>query len=1783
MRSRSSFRFTIRLTLGFKVVALALIPIQAIAVIPAPVMMAVAAAAASESKSAPPAKTVKTVKPADPTEGVKVNRTVPSFVAPAEQATFSNPPTDKEIIDYGGFTEALIPIGGRTTAADNNATATFLQAWRSRVDPEEFALIDGFTSAHPESPWTPALLINKGFECRRLGYFSQALDAWQRAWDQGKNDTSLTGRALMDRAAGELAELNARLGRFDWLEPFFHEIEGRNIQGSATEKITGARQGLWLMQNKPEDAFRCGPMALDRIRARANPALGFDPKVLNSRSTLKGMSLTEVNELANQLQMKYVMARRDSGANMAGLLPAVIHWKVGHYAALTAEANGRYRVEDPTFGDTMSVSQRAINEESSGYFLVPAPANGGSLPPGWHALTAGEGSKVWGKGNTGASDPSRTSAKDIKVKRCPNTTGMAQYNVHAMLVSLNLIDSPLGYTPPRGFPIVFTATYNQREANQPANFTYSNLGQKWTHDWFSYVADASISADIPPVVYLAGGGIEAYPELVTDNEGGVLVARVTYWYDTSTNPATAYVETAEYKPQKENGAVLIKTGRDRYEKTYPDGSKDIFDHRATASNVIYPRKIFLTKRVDAAGNETNFFYDGSHRLIAVMDAIGQVTTLHYDYPGDSLKITSVEDPFGRLAVLAYNEQGQLVSITDTVGITSEFAYGTGDFIHTLTTPYGDTTFTYGDAANGGATETTRWLEVVDPAGAHERTEYRNFAPGLIVSEPAAPENMSLFNTNLQVRNTFYWDKKAMREAGGIYPKAKIYHWMHSTDINVTAGILESEKAPLESRVWYNYPDQPNVYTVGTLGVPSKVGRVLDDGTTQLYQYEYNSFGKLTKATDPANRVTTYVFDPNGIDLTQVRQTTGVLNDLLASYTYNGQHRPLTATDASGQTTTYVYYPSGQIHTVRNAQQEISTFGYNSSGYLTSITGPMVGATIQFTYDGFGRRRTTTDSEGYAVTIDYDAIGGDPTKTLDRITKVTYPDGTFEQVTYDRLDPEWIRDRLGRWSRKFYDSLRHVVATQDPLNGISTYDWCGCGSLDAITDVNGNTTSWIRDIQGRVINKVFPDQTRTLYTYENATSRLASHVDAKGQASNYEYFTDNNLKRSSYTNAQITTPSVSYTYDTSYNQLATMTDGIGETKYAYNLITDPPTLGARRVASIDGPLDNDTLTFGYDELGRVTSRSINGAANAASVQYDSIGRMQSITNPLGMFGYAYVNTTGRMDHVNYPNGQKVQYAYFDNLGDQRLKQIKNLNSSSNPISQFDYTYNPAGQIVSWTQANSGVANPRRYDFGYDAADQLRSANLIDTVAQTSLQQYDYDYDAGGNRTSEQVGNAIISSVPNNLNQLTSQSAGGKMHFRGSVNEPSVVTVGGNLATVDASGSFDGVANVNVGTNTVPVIATDASGNSRTNNYQVILPSGTARTLIYDPNGNLTSDTEKTYEWDAANRLTAINIGSHRTEIQYDGIGRRVHLTEKDSGATTSEKRFLWGGNELREERDAAGITVTKRFFGQGEQRIGGSDAGVYLYTRDHLGSVREIVDTSGAVRARYNYETWGGRTKVMGTLDCDFGFTGHYYHERSGLHLSRHRAYDSNSGEWISRDPIEESGGLNLYQYVGNNPPNGIDPLGLYVEMWYNIQTKQFDAYDHDTGTYFQSRAKSGNNNLADLGNADIGPIPPGYYVVGGPDDQDPGGLGNWVWFHIYQPTSSGDWTYGEAGPYKRGHFNLHTGSVSHGCVTFESSVPRKDPTYPQNDDFDVLETLLTNTSLFPTSNGKLYRGTLIVY
>jgi RHS repeat-associated protein len=217
------------------------------------------------------------------------------------------------------------------------------------------------------------------------------------------------------------------------------------------------------------------------------------------------------------------------------------------------------------------------------------------------------------------------------------------------------------------------------------------------------------------------------------------------------------------------------------------------------------------------------------------------------------------------------------------------------------------------------------------------------------------------------------------------------------------------------------------------------------------------------------------------------------------------------------------------------------------------------------------------------------------------------------------------------------------------------------------------------------------------------------------------------------------------------------------------------------------------------------------------------------------------------------------------------------------------------------------------------------------------------------------------------------------------------------------------------------------NETSNSLNQLVQRGVAA-YHYDANGNRLSDGGGlNYQWDGANRLASVaqaNDSSNHSDFAFDGLGRWRMIREYQGGSLISEKRYLWCGLSVCEERDGNN-GVTKRYYPQGETR----GATRLYYARDHLGSLREITDTTGAVRAQYSYDPWGRRNKLDGDLDADFGYTGHYYHAASGLHLAPFRGYSADTGRWLSRDPMNEEGGNNLYGYALNDPANLVDLNG----------------------------------------------------------------------------------------------------------------------------------------------------------
>jgi RHS repeat-associated protein len=416
-------------------------------------------------------------------------------------------------------------------------------------------------------------------------------------------------------------------------------------------------------------------------------------------------------------------------------------------------------------------------------------------------------------------------------------------------------------------------------------------------------------------------------------------------------------------------------------------------------------------------------------------------------------------------------------------------------------------------------------------------------------------------------------------------------------------------------------------------------------------------------------------------------------------------------------------------------------------------------------------------------------------------------------------------------------------------------------------------------------------------------------------------------------------------------------------------------------------------------------------------------------------------TTRLRRVVYPSGQTSTYTYYPNSGDHRLQEIHHKKSGGTTLSKFSYTYDAVGNIKTWTQQQD--ANPAKaYDFEYDRGDQLRTG-VWRTTEQTPtiLKRYAYTYDSAGNRTVEQIDNAPVLSAYDSMNRLASQTPGGTMRFAGTLNEAATVTIQSQSAMVTSDNRFERGAQVSSGTNQVVVKAKDYAGNERTNTYEVSI-SGNTKTITFDANGSVTSDGTRTFEWDAENRLVAINQGSLRSEFTVNGQGHSVRRVEKDGSTTISDTRFIWSNGDMAEERQSSNGAVLKRFFALGIQDVNGN----FFYGKDHLESVRELVAEDGSVRARYEYGPYGAQSKVSGDLNADFGYTGQYIHP-FGLDFATHRAYDPSLGRWLSEDPIGLMGGPNLYAYVGGNPISTADPLGL--GSWQPCGSRCMFRIEHD--------------------------------------------------------------------------------------------------------------------------------------
>ena len=196
--------------------------------------------------------------------------------------------------------------------------------------------------------------------------------------------------------------------------------------------------------------------------------------------------------------------------------------------------------------------------------------------------------------------------------------------------------------------------------------------------------------------------------------------------------------------------------------------------------------------------------------------------------------------------------------------------------------------------------------------------------------------------------------------------------------------------------------------------------------------------------------------------------------------------------------------------------------------------------------------------------------------------------------------------------------------------------------------------------------------------------------------------------------------------------------------------------------------------------------------------------------------------------------------------------------------------------------------------------------------------------------------------------------------------------------------------------------------------------------WDANGNLLDDGTNAYTYDSANRLTAVSGGENAVSYTYNGLGNRLQQTvnsntityvnDLNSGLTQvlsdGTNTYLYGNDRLAQINNME----TDYFLG------------------DALGSVRQMVDESGAIIYAAAYDPYGNVLSTNGDAQTSYGYANEYTSQ--GLVNLRSRLYDPSTGRFLTQDSWQGDYNnplsLNQWNYVEGNPVNKEDPAGHCV-------------------------------------------------------------------------------------------------------------------------------------------------------
>ena len=913
-------------------------------------------------------------------------------------------------------------------------------------------------------------------------------------------------------------------------------------------------------------------------------------------------------------------------------------------------------------------------------------------------------------------------------------------------------------------------------------------------------------------------------------------------------------------------------------------------------------------------------YDDSGRLVGVIDGFGHRITLDHDIAANT---ETIYDRGGNATIHVYDNRGNVISTTDSLGKTIKRSYDDDNNETSITDPLGNITrFTYDTKGNR--------TSVMDPLGNTTRFTYDNFGNQLSVADPLGYTTTNQYDgkgnlvatTNAlgqTTRNTYDSRGNLTSARDALGNTTATFGYDISGNLTGTTDAFGFARAFTydsngnqtgASYEWINPDDGTDIRTVTTRTVYNAAGQVVStlDPENNETQTVYNLIGKPIETTDKLGNTTRTTYDARG-NVIETQFPDGTLTR--TAYDANG--RALVTTDrylpdgpapVNGSRT--LYDAAGRVvRSERLGDVVIDIVDDGNDGSTSKfITADRVISATESVYDAAGRVIESINADDEVTRFEYDDAGRQIAviDTLSNRTEFEYDPAGRQILVRDALgrETEFEYDALGRRTRTIFPPTNVGGGTIRRPETITTYNQLG--QRIAETDQNGITRNFEYDQLGRLTAVVLPEvpdpedadnSVRPRYEYDYDTyGRLTTIRDPKGRETHFSY---DELGR------QLTrTLPLDQSECQSYNSLGQLEfkadfkgqvteflyDALGRVQekrlYAANnnvgggVPTGDPCDATTNLPSTP----DETITYIYDELGRqaqITENVGGGTTRRTSFGYDPDGRLISLASPEGKIFYEYDPITGRKDRTFTANSD-ILYDY-DPLG--RLAAVTVLKQNGAVLTDPDittYDYNDVGSQSAITYPNNTQTT-----YTYDSLNRLtelvnQDLNVGGASSPRLLSSYSYSLAPNGRRTgvteirlesNDTYSSTGITYTYDKLNRLTREAAGS------TIPEPNFNTnytydlVGNRISKASNDGKTTEIIDYSFNANDQLTTETKSSAGS--------LACVTGYT--YDPNGSLISKTVTpdpsalslqpaaySYTYNLKNRLASALIS--RTENDQD---------------------------------------------------------------------------------------------------------------------------------------------------------------------------------------------------------------------------------------------------------------------------------------------------------------------------